>query len=289
MIASRSFVTLALSLMAFSLIGRPAKAIPLPDNSSCSSTTCVTITNTRASPSTAIYGVATSSGSSGVVGVGHQGVYGASSTGIGVLASAQTDNGLRAYTSSTTAAAVSALSPSSSGLAFYGGGGILITGSAEKPGGGPWTASSDARIKKDVKALQWGIEELRQVRPVTFKYNGLGGSQDDGREYTGVIAQELEKILPAMVTSRKAKLKQSDSDETDIRIVDPSAFTYVLINAVKEQQQVIERQEMRLSALERERGTLGASIVGGELGRGIALGLLPLAFLALNRRKKSST
>jgi hypothetical protein len=300
MIGIRSFATAALPLLGIALVSPAAKALTVPDTGTCSGTTCLRINATSSSSnSIALYGDA--NGGTGVFGAGSaHGVWGYTAFGIGVRGQGDgnvvgvqgestSNNGVRGYTSSATAAAISALSPSSTGLAFYGGGGILISGNAWKPGGGQWTASSDARIKKDVKDLRWGIEELRQVRTVTFKYNGLGDSEDNGREYTGVVAQELEKIFPSMVSSRKAKLNKSDSADTDIKQVDPSAFTYVLINAVKEQQQIIERQEKRISALERGRGPLGASILGGGLGTGIALGLLPLAFLALNRRKKATT
>jgi len=217
------------------------------------------------------------------------GVYAeAQHNGVGVYAWSNTSDGVRSYTQSTTAAAVSALSPSSNGLAFYGTGGIRISGSlAEKAGGGSWSAPSDERIKKDVKELRWGLDKLQEVRPVTFRYNGLGGTDNDGREYVGVIAQELEKIFPTMVTSRKAKLHKGDPQETDIRVVDPSAFTYILINAVNEQQRIIERQESRIASLERARGPLSASMLTGGIGAGVVMGLLSLGLVAVRRRKQA--
>jgi hypothetical protein len=183
------------------------------------------------------------------------------------------------------------VSPSSSGLAYWGTGGIMISGSqALKSGGGSWGSFSDERIKKDVKELRWGLEELRSVRPVTYKFNGLGSTENDGREYVGVIAQELERIFPTMVTSRKGKLRDGDAQETDIKIVDPSAFTYVLINAVKEQQEVINRQERRIAALERSRGSsLAASFSSGGVGIGIVIGLAAIGLVAAGRRKLSAT
>jgi len=119
----------------------------------------------------------------------------------------------------------------------------LYVGTAEKPGGGQWSATSDARVKKDVENLSYGLAALERVRPVTFKYNGLGGTKEDNVKYVGVVAQELEKALPFMVTSKKAKLRADDVTPTDIKQVDPSAFTYVLINAVKEL--AAENKEMK--------------------------------------------
>jgi len=234
---------------------------------------------------------AQSTSSYGVLGVSSSshGVYGSSSSGYGVYGSSSTGNGVVAANNDTTmaAAAVSALAGSSSGLAYYGTGGIIISGSvAQKSGGGSWTSVSDARLKRDVAPLKLSLDQLRKVQPVTYKYNGLGGTTDDGHEFVGVIAQELEKVFPSMVTSRKGKLHPTDTAETDIRVVDPSALTFVLINSVKEQQQIIERQERRIAALERGR-SLTASLGGNSLEAALALGLLPLGFVAMRRRKQA--
>jgi hypothetical protein len=156
-------------------------------------------------------------------------VEGDSSSGVGVYGYSATWNGVVGQNTRTdwTAAAVAAIPGNSNGLAIWAGGG------AQKPGGGSWAATSDVRVKKDVKDFRPGLAELKRIRPVSYKYNGLGKTQDDGNEFVGVIAQELEKVLPSMVTSHKGKLRPGDSKETDIEHVDPSAFTYVLINAFR--------------------------------------------------------
>jgi len=221
-----------------------------------------------------------------------RGVYGTSTSGTGVYAVSSTGNALLAQNYNTTfgGAAVSALTgDAQNGLAYWGTGGIQITSSkAEKSGGGSWQVYSDARIKKDVNPLRLGLVQLKAIRPVTFKYNGLGGTTDDGHEYVGVIAQELEKTFPSMVTSKKGKLHATDTSETDIKIVDPSALTFVLINSVKEQQVIIDRQERRIEALERGRA-VSASMFGSGTEMALALGLLPLGLVAFRRRKLSKS
>jgi len=293
--------------------GTAHATIPLPDSGSCADGrgNCLRVTNTSTTGGNAIIGIGvggsgvagnstSSTGTSGVSTSGF-GVYGASSSNIGVRGDSTSSigvygvsssgNGVVAQNNDTTmaAAAVSALAGNSNGLAYWGTGSIIITGSlAQKAGGGSWTAPSDIRIKRDVAPLRLGLDQLRQIRPVTYKYNGLGGTTDDGHEYVGVVAQELEKIFPNMVTSRKGKLHPSDTAETDIKVVDPSALTYVLINSVKEQQQIIDRQERRIAALEHGRG-LSASMLGNGAEMALALGLLPLGFVALRRRKASKS
>ena len=68
----------------------------------------------------------------------------------------------------------------------------LGAGNAAKPGGGDWVATSDRRAKKDIKKFDKGLEEVLKIKPVYFKYNGKFGTQDDGREFVGVIAQEIQ-------------------------------------------------------------------------------------------------
>jgi len=283
-----SIVAIASCVTSLVLVAGTAQAISLPDSGSCSnSSTCLAITNN--SSGGAIYGWGSIYGVIGLAPYGH-GVEGVATSGIGVYGRATITggNGVVAQNTDTnhTAAAVSALSgDAQNGLAYWGTGGIQLTSSvAEKAGGGSWQVFSDARIKKDVTPLRLSLEQLRQIRPVTFKYNGLGGTTDDGREYVGVIAQELEKIFPSMVTSRQGKLHPTDATATDIKIVDPSALTYVLINSVKEQQAIIERQDRRIAALERSRG-LSASMLGNGAELVLAFGLLPLGFIALRRRQ----
>jgi len=186
-----------------------------------------------------------------------------------------------------SAAAVSAITGSSSALAYWGNGGIQLTGSfAEKAGGGSWTAPSDRRIKKDIRSFDQGLDVLMQVRPVRFKYNGLGGTSDDGKEYVGVIAQDLEKIAPRMVTSRMAKLHPTDAQETTIKQVDPSDFTYLLINTVQEQQRIIERQDARLTALEEGKPPMMSSMWSLGSLETAAAGLVLLGVVTVIRRRK---
>ena len=110
--------------------------------------------------------------------------------------------------------------------------GIEIDGDAEKPGGGSWSASSDRRLKKDITNYTDGLETLLRIRPVKYHYNETSGLPVD-KEHIGVIAQELKKVAPYMVFT-------SDNGKgTNYLKVDFSAATYMLINATREQQELI--------------------------------------------------
>jgi hypothetical protein len=127
-----------------------------------------------------------------------------------------------------------------------------VAGSAFKnDGSGAWTFSSDARVKEDVQDLELGLAELRQVRPVRFRYNGRGGTPA-GQAGVGVLGQEIETIVPETV---KRVSVADDPGLDDMRVFDPSALTYVLINAVKELDARVEQLEQALAARQGKRSS----------------------------------
>ena len=80
------------------------------------------------------------------------------------------------------------------------------------------TAYSDERLKDNIETLEDGLDKVEQLRGVTY-------TRDD-RENIGVIAQEVEKILPEIVLTA--------DDEMGTKSVDYSRLTAVLIEAVKD-------------------------------------------------------
>lgn len=124
---------------------------------------------------------------------------------------------------------------------------LQVSGGAFKnDGSATWATTSDARVKEDVRELEAGLSELRQVRPVRFRYNGRAGTQA-GLAGVGVLGQEIETVLPETVR-RVASSATADQGFEDLRIVDPSALTYVLINAVKELAAQVDRLEQALAS-----------------------------------------
>jgi hypothetical protein len=118
---------------------------------------------------------------------------------------------------------------------------LEVNGNAAKPGGGSWINSSDRRLKQNINTYQDGLQQLLQIEPVTFNYNSLSGF-DTSKEHVGVIAQELQKVVPYMVQNYQ-------SENGKFLSVDNSAMTYMLINAVKEQQNTIEELKQELEDL----------------------------------------
>ena len=80
------------------------------------------------------------------------------------------------------------------------------------------TAFSDERLKDNIETIENGLDKVEQLRGVTYTR--------DEKESIGVIAQEVEKILPEIVLTA--------DDEMGTKSVDYSRLTAVLIEAVKD-------------------------------------------------------
>ena len=94
---------------------------------------------------------------------------------------------------------------------------------------------------------------LKKVKPLIFKYNGLAGTPTD-REYLGVIAQDLEKIAPYLVSERNMKLRPSDSETRPVKVVDYNGLSLLLFDALKEQGQIIDALEKKIIEVEKNIG-----------------------------------
>ncbi len=76
--------------------------------------------------------------------------------------------------------------------------------------------ASDERLKEDIKTIENALEKLEKIDGKTFKYI-------DGAESGGVIAQEVEKVMPSLVGERNG-----------FKTVDYNGMIGLLISAVKE-------------------------------------------------------
>ncbi len=126
---------------------------------------------------------------------------------------------------------------------------LSVNGTANKPGGGSWAVFSDRRAKENIKTYNRGLQELLKINPVSFNYKKQFGWGTD--KHVGLIAQEVEQIVPSMVKEKEIQ------NLKDFREVDPNELTYILINAVKEQQVLIED-------LQKENDYLKSSMVDQE-------------------------
>jgi hypothetical protein len=126
------------------------------------------------------------------------------------------------------------------GTAFYAPNGnfvgvnITVSGNGYKPGGGSWVATSDARLKEAVTDYSAGLAKVMALRPVAYCYNGRGGSTRDGRRYVGLVADEVEGVMPEMVGTISELLDPGDAAPSEIKTLDTTALIFALVNCVKE-------------------------------------------------------
>lgn len=103
---------------------------------------------------------------------------------------------------------------------------LSVSGNANNTTGS-WSVFSDARIKTVKSDFTDGLNVISKIQPVTFNYNAHAPLKAEG-EQIGIVAQDLEKIAPYMVSQKEyGNLK-------DLREVNNQAYVYLLINAVKE-------------------------------------------------------
>ncbi len=112
-------------------------------------------------------------------------------------------------------------------------------------GGGSWDTASDLRLKDDVTDYRSGLDAIRRVRPVTYRYNGKAGTAK-GAFGIGIIGQEMEEVMPETISVLDAGPESNDGI-ADMRIYNGSALVFALVNAVKELSERIEALEAALA------------------------------------------
>jgi hypothetical protein len=80
-------------------------------------------------------------------------------------------------------------------------GNLNITGSATKPGGGSWSSTSDIRLKKSVQSLKGALEQLLQLRGVSFEWKDPQQQGTLTGEQMGLVAQEVEEVFPQWIST----------------------------------------------------------------------------------------
>ena len=108
-------------------------------------------------------------------------------------------------------------------------GDFLLTGIATAV---DFDSTSDIRYKKNIQAIEDPISKVVRIEGVSFNW------KEDDRAALGVIADQVETVLPELVRG------------TDPKTVNYNGLIGLLIEAVKEQQIQIDKLNERISKLE---------------------------------------
>jgi hypothetical protein len=94
------------------------------------------------------------------------------------------------------------------------------------------TTVSDQRLKHDIEKIDNALDKVSQINGYTFTYN------KDNKKSAGVVAQEIEQVLPSAVNSQK--LVFHGQEDIEYKTVQYDQLHGLLIEAIKELKAEIE-------------------------------------------------
>ena len=109
------------------------------------------------------------------------------------------------------------------------------------------TSVSDERLKDNVTTIENSLDKIKALRGVEYDWNS--GSRK-GKHDLGLIAQEVEKVIPNIVHEHEQPfLNKDEEDNTLYKTVDYEKLTAVLIEGMKEQQIQIDSMKSEINEL----------------------------------------
>ena len=103
--------------------------------------------------------------------------------------------------------------------------------------------TSDYRLKEDLKEIK-GLEKVCAIKVYDFKW------KDNEYRMDGVLAHELQEIIPFAVSGEKDDMNKDDSIKA--QSVDYSKIVPALVKAIQESHQIIKDLEARIVTLEQK-------------------------------------
>lgn len=126
-----------------------------------------------------------------------------------------------------------------------------------------WSTFSDKRLKKNIETILYGLTEIMKMRPVKFtkivefseeqeeldendkpKIKIIKSDKTEEYEQIGFIAQDIQKIIPEIVTGEET--------ENSYLGIDYGKMAPVLVKSIQEQQAQIEALTARVDELEKQ-------------------------------------
>jgi len=131
-------------------------------------------------------------------------------------------------------------------------------------GGGltAWQNVSDARIKKNIQTIPNALNKVMRLRGVEYNYDKTNYPMlnvSETEKQIGFVAQEVEAVMPELIREANIRasggLPQTADTKTPASSYLLKTFSYssivpVLVEALKEQQQIIEDLKTRVEKLE---------------------------------------
>ena len=104
---------------------------------------------------------------------------------------------------------------------------------------------SDSRLKDNIITIGGALDKVKSLRGVSYTWNA--GKRKNTNDI-GLIAQEVEKILPEVITEKKMPLMHGADPNIDYKTVNYEKIIPVLIEAIKEQQEQINELKKQIES-----------------------------------------
>ena len=101
------------------------------------------------------------------------------------------------------------------------------------------SSPSDRELKENISTIENGLDKVMKLRGVEFDWTATSRK---GQHDIGLIAQEVEEVLPEVVSVKTLRVGEfgRDGDEKDFKTVNYEKMVGVLVEAVKELKAEIE-------------------------------------------------
>lgn len=99
-----------------------------------------------------------------------------------------------------------------------------------------WNSLSDKNIKKNIRSIGNALSKALQLNGVYYQW--IDAESFDDKQHLGFIAQDVEKVIPEVVNNYKG-----------VYSMQYAPITALLVEAIKEQQQIIDEQQKEIETL----------------------------------------
>ena len=99
------------------------------------------------------------------------------------------------------------------------------------------TTISDATLKYDINPVEFALDKINQLKGVSYKY------KHNDRESAGLLAQDVEKVMPSAVNTKKLPL--ATGDDKEYKTLHYDSMTAILVEAIKELTAKVKKLESK--------------------------------------------
>jgi len=102
-----------------------------------------------------------------------------------------------------------------------------------------WNSASDIRLKRNVTTIEKSLSKVKKLRGVNFEWDEAENHQEGIQ--MGFIAQEVQEVIPEVV-----------GDSGEYLTMQYAPITALLVEAIKEQQNIIDDLRSELAEVKKE-------------------------------------